>query len=634
MHAARGPRVNTSLESSSPRKNSLRVRLAMTTALAGILFSYGGRQVYAGTCTGGGGIYSCSGAANPVTDVTQMLNSGGPLTVTTTAGFGIDTTAGVFTNAIELTGSSGISFTDNNSAAISGSGYGIYALNSGTGSIAITTTGTVTGTGTFAIYADNSATGSLAINAHKISGLRGIYADNSGTGTTNVNVTGTVNTTDFGIYVDNSNTSGDITISTGAITSGDDSIGVDHRGGTANITVTGSINSGNHGIYVDQGSTAGDLTISTQAVTAADDYGIRVDSAASAVNITATGTVSADFAAISVDTRSTNSSAITINAASATGSEYGVYIRQDGTGDVAVTATGAVSGGTAGIYAMMDSTATGTVSVTVSGSVSSSSGNGIHIDQDAGYSNTQTINLNSGAAVSGNNAAILTTNGNATVTVNSGASVTGGIQLGANNDHIIFDGGDFSAVTLLDGGDDASSADGQIDTLTFRNVSGSVAGNIIQNMERTVVDAGAKMSITGTVTTEKLSVSNGGELGGSLTLNGDLIVDTGVLKIAAGDIINVSGLLEIGAGATVEFDFDSFGPGPIDVASFFTGTAPNFLAGFLSTNFLLITENAGSVGQLLEFGFGGDSVFLTAQLEGGGGGSPVSEPAGALVLGA
>ena len=64
-------------------QHRFRGRLALGTALAGLAFSYGGRNVYAGTCSGGAGIFSCSGAAavGPATDSTNgglgsLLNPG------------------------------------------------------------------------------------------------------------------------------------------------------------------------------------------------------------------------------------------------------------------------------------------------------------------------------------------------------------------------------------------------------------------------------------------------------------------------------------------------------------------------------------------------------------------------------
>ena len=115
-------------------QHGFRKRLAPTTALFAILLGgYSGREARAGACyASGGGAYNCTGAANAAADVTQTL-SGGPLTVTTTPGFGIDTsTSGG--DALKLTGNSGaLSFTDNYASAITGALSGIDARNYGAG---------------------------------------------------------------------------------------------------------------------------------------------------------------------------------------------------------------------------------------------------------------------------------------------------------------------------------------------------------------------------------------------------------------------------------------------------------------------------------------------------------------------
>lgn len=135
-------KILKSITGSNPKSKAhgLRGRLALSTALATVAFSYAGRTAYAGACAGGGGIYSCSGAAGA--DTTQTLNPGSALTVTTDPGFGITTAAG---NALSLTGVGGLSFTDNNNAAITGAASGLYAANNTSGAVSITSTGTVTG---------------------------------------------------------------------------------------------------------------------------------------------------------------------------------------------------------------------------------------------------------------------------------------------------------------------------------------------------------------------------------------------------------------------------------------------------------------------------------------------------------
>ena len=70
--------------------------------------------------------------------------------MTTSSGFSVNTTVGI---GIDLYSTGGISFTDANQSAITGFGAGIAATNYGTGALAITATGAVTGTSGDGIYA-------------------------------------------------------------------------------------------------------------------------------------------------------------------------------------------------------------------------------------------------------------------------------------------------------------------------------------------------------------------------------------------------------------------------------------------------------------------------------------------------
>ncbi len=69
-----------------------------------------------------------------------------------------------------------------------------------------------------------------------------------------------------------------------------------------------------------------------------------------------------------------------------------------------------------------------------------------------------------------------------------------------------------------------------------------------------------------------------------------------------------------------------FAPGPLDLATLFTGSQPLFTAGFLSTNFKLFTDSLANDGQQLQVDFGGDTIFLTAQFD------ALGEPGGLAVL--
>ncbi len=156
------------MSNNSKSPSNLGNLLALTTALAGILLSsYGGRSVYAGSCVGAAGTYACSGVAD-ATDTAQNLAFGGALTVTTSAGFGIDTsvtggTAIVMDNA---GGSGDLTFTDANSAAITGAATGLAAINAGDNALNISTTGAVTGNNGYGIYANNvDDSTDLTINA-------------------------------------------------------------------------------------------------------------------------------------------------------------------------------------------------------------------------------------------------------------------------------------------------------------------------------------------------------------------------------------------------------------------------------------------------------------------------------------
>jgi hypothetical protein len=522
-------------------QHSLRGKLALTTAIATLAFSYAGRNAYAGSCTGAGGVYSCSGAANPGVDARQTINGGAtPITISTTAGFGFDNSGGFPQGFIEsTTNTAGISFTDTNNSTIIAEGKGLYLQNDsgGSGDITVYSNGTIqvtgTGGGSFpaAISARNLAGGNISITANNAEGPNtryGIDARASGSGNFDITTNGTV--------------SGQTGIQASGASAGNDNI-------TVNGTVSGTYGDG---VFTYSGTSG--------------SGGVATIDIASGASVTATRNG--------------------INAG----------LRSSATANI--TVSGTVAGGT-GINA------------------------GIAVNRNGGYG-TANITLNNGANVSAASGAAIGVNRgfygtyssynqtDATITVNAGAVVTGSIRTAGGSDSVTFDGNDFSTVTTVNLGDGPNT-----DSLTFRNNSGTFAGGSIVNVETVTIDTGADIVISGPVTTDNLVVSNGGILGGDLQLTGNLNVDTGILKVAAGDVFNVSGTFDIGSGATVGFDFDSFGAGPIDVSAFFTGTQPTFGAGFLNTNFLLITQNAGSVGQQLQFDFGGDSVLLTAVLDGG-----------------
>jgi len=112
-----------------------------TTVLAASCVSYI-RPVYAGSCSiTASGDFVCAGSSD-ISDAPQAL-SGTPLNVTTTSDFEITTKTG---DALNLTGSEGISFTQTGDGSITGADVGLKANNDGLGGLSITLTGDVSGT--------------------------------------------------------------------------------------------------------------------------------------------------------------------------------------------------------------------------------------------------------------------------------------------------------------------------------------------------------------------------------------------------------------------------------------------------------------------------------------------------------
>jgi hypothetical protein len=215
---------------------SFQARLALSTALA---FGYGNRGAYAGSCTGGVGVYSCTGAAG--SDTTQSLNNASSLTVTTSSGFGIATATG---NALDLNltaaATGGLSFTDNHASAITGSVSGIYDRNEGTGGVAVTSTGTVTG-GQYGISADNYSSSTTSVTASGIvTGGTGAAIQTFGNKTSITLNSGAAVSSASGIAITNDGSNSTVLVNSGASVTGAINLG----GGTDSLTFDGSDFSG------------------------------------------------------------------------------------------------------------------------------------------------------------------------------------------------------------------------------------------------------------------------------------------------------------------------------------------------------------------------------------------------------
>ncbi|WP_428086980.1 autotransporter outer membrane beta-barrel domain-containing protein [Candidatus Thioglobus sp.] len=372
----------------------------------------------------------------------------------------------------------------------------------------------------------------------------GISVRHQGLGAVNISTvgTGTILTTGaeahgIAIMHDNALATGTTTITLGGnIIAGGDGINVNSLSTgavliTGNGNITGGADVGDDGIDV---TTQGSVTIDVNG-TISGDPGILVSSANGPIIIGGAGDVSG-AGGNGIDTTITSAIA---------------------TDDISIARDGIISGSVNGILATNDGM--GNVNITANQAVSGGTAYGINTNTLAG-SNT-TIIPNSGAAVSSTaGLGIFNNGGDSTTTVNTGASVAGTISLGDGSDNLTFAGGDFSGVTLFDGGDDTDTADGFTDVLTFSGSSAALVGANIVNWENVVIDAGSIMSFSDNLLTAGTLTTNAGGIldasGSALAITGNLR-NSGILTMqdgVAGDSVIVSGDYTGGGQLLVDVD--------------------------------------------------------------------------------
>jgi outer membrane autotransporter protein len=317
------------------------------------------------------------------------------------------------------------------------------------------------------------------------------------------------------------------------------------------------------------------FTDSNASVITGFDIGIFANNEGTgALSVTSTGTATgtdSDSSGIYAYNSGNSTGGLTIVSADASGEYYGIGARNYGTGALSVTSTGTATGTgffSDGIFAYNSGTGTdltiisadasggyygigasnygtGATSITVTGDVTGGTSYGIVTQTGAG--GMTTITLDNGANVSSAaGRAIYNAAGASNTIVNTGAAVSGDIVLNEGSDNVTFAGGDFSGVTLFDGGDDT-------DILTFAGSSGTLVGANVTNWENLVIDAGSTISFSdGAVTVDDITDPLTGfaiQAGGTLDAIGGLML-TGNLTNAGsvtmqdgmtGDMITVSG---------------------------------------------------------------------------------------------
>ena len=377
----------------------------------------------------------------------RSLDDGSPTNITMNLAAITATGTGANDHGVYLKqeGDGNVSITATNSVN-SSSGHGIFIHRKGSGasSVSITSSGTITSKKS-AIYTKaegasdlsvtingilrgstegnsivevkaESSVGSVALNVGSIyagnANSTGILMENKGSGTTEITVTGKVHSGSRGgqgiFVITNRNTVAPVNVSVGSVTSHFKGMFVVNYGkGDVTVNATGSIESLNskydEGIRLFSGYGNSSITILVGSVSTTGTTGaaMHVTKAASGtVQVTATGDV---IGASGIELHTHHSSATTfpnferpsaaVSAGNVTGrTGHGIIVGVP-SGDVLVTATGAVTGGRAGIRVF--SSGSGGVAVRAAGTVT-----GKGRDESAVWvlqsnrSNTESVTLN------------------------------------------------------------------------------------------------------------------------------------------------------------------------------------------------------------------------------------------------
>ncbi|MGL4767968.1 MAG: autotransporter outer membrane beta-barrel domain-containing protein [Formosimonas sp.] len=531
----------------------------------------GGNGIHIDSRNTTGGVAVSSGNVTAAYDGIYVAHAGkGDVAVSSTGNI---TATGQ--QGIEVYNTSAGGATTVNAANINSNEHAILVLHEGTGDVNV------------------SASGNLTSSTQE-----GVWLRNFGSANAIVDVRGDIAAAGTGVYAETAGTSGDISVKVANVAADYDGVFVNQIGaGDAVVTATGSIAAANgKGILVNNSTVGGSTTVTATNI-ASNEHAISVlHEGTGDVGVTATGSlastaqegvwlrnfgqgkaaidVQGDIAAggSGIQFESTASSdSVDIRAANVNGQYDGIYAEHKGSGAVNVTSTGAVQGVTQhgiralgfsagtnvnvtahdvsgalnGIEARNDGT--GTTQVTVDGVVKGGTGAGIttHDTDTTVGNNRATVVLNSGANVSSTSGiAILNDEGDSSTTVNSGAIVQGEIRLNNGSDDLTLSGSDFSALTVVDGGDDASTADGWVDTLTFSGVGStgnSVALSQLGGDSKKFVNWEAFKFVNSNVTLTGAKLNSVNACGGSTTLVDSTIGTGGILGCVSPDTLIVAG---------------------------------------------------------------------------------------------
>ena len=467
----------------------------------------GGERGIMASNTGAGALsISASGPVSGSSGAGIHATSNGAGGVNVTASGAVAGTGG---DAISVTSSGGDVSVDAKGTVTSGDNKGISATNTGTGNLTITADGSVSASG-IGIEATSKGTATITAKSTVTSTAKhGISVTNSGTSLATLTVSaggsGAITGGMAGIHASASG-SGDITLDVGRNVTGSgsgakgDAISASASGG-GEITIrsTATLTGRKRGIYADMsGGSDLDITLKSGAsVVAGIESGAAITGGEHGIMAK-----SADRSASEID--------IDIQSgASVRAAKAGVRVENNGTDTATISAHGSVAGGMDGIT----SSGSGNVTITVSGMVKGGTATQHAAIRIAGGGMTS-VTIMSGAVVGveGSAAAIYGTgNGNSYVAVKPGATLEGKIDLGGGNDTLVLNGlkeGDFAEVK---GGGGSGN-----DELRFESGESSVK-KALEGWKTIKVLNGATAKIAGGV---KGAVTNM-EIAGTLDLSGD-----------------------------------------------------------------------------------------------------------------
>jgi VCBS repeat-containing protein len=395
---------------------------------------------------------------NATTSGTNLVN--GQASITTASGDAIDFNAsgGNGANPDQVTLTLG--------GTITGAANGIHVIQSGTGDIAVNTSGAVTGLAGDGIIAEDTATGSgkITVNATgKVTGTGansvGIFVNNANAANgsaISVTATGGAVGDQFGIYVDNSG-NGNVTLEAGGTVTATGATGqygiraIARGTGSETVTTDANLNLTSAGTGINVANFAQSIDAAANSAINVTTYGTIHSGTTANIDGSVAGGIYAGYRGIAPPTQPSaapgvHGTVVVTNYATITADAgYGIDAYNWGVGDVTVNEKGgSITAAQTGLGAYQQGGVTGDVTVNVDGGIAITGTTGFGIQAFSTSSGKIAVNMTDGDSVTSGNSGIAATNAalaidanahstitvNAHGTINSGAAGTAGILAG------------------------------------------------------------------------------------------------------------------------------------------------------------------------------------------------------------